>query len=551
MTNDGKMVVKPETKSDACAGWTLQNSDQPGMALVVSHLNGSNYISWSLAVRTALEAKDKLGFVDGTIKPPENPAEFKKWKPVDSMIQRQTVSLEQGSDSVTGYFNKMNRCWDELNRIKPVPKCFCGSCTCEVNKRLDEHDSDIKLCPFLMGLHLMYDALRGQIMNLDPLPSVNKAFSMVVRQETQKEVNLSFNNVECSAMLARTGNNRNESAAKRNDDRRAEKNSKFCDHCNLTGHTRDTCFKIVGFPEWYKELKEQRKKAGKKNVAASVIADTPIEPAKEKENIDFSGVLTALQEIAKMVKNKANEQVNFANFGKFAGKITTSTSVKMDKRSWIIDTGASSHMCSNKDLMIELRTLNNKIPVHLPDGTKKSVEMIGNVIISPEIKLDQKTKSILIEGKLAGNLYVLRQIDFDKSLEGCNLINLACNISDRNSVSDDKGVRTDIREIPPVNAPCQVDGLGQNESSRQNNLAQNEKKGDEAATSEVAELQQIDKQDSFTPAERDNVEGEENEDFDPDESECEVIENQDAVTGKEENVQPHLEGENLLPTLSF
>ncbi|KAF7800953.1 uncharacterized protein G2W53_044551 [Senna tora] len=536
--NDGKILVKPETKSYACRRWTLQNSDQPGMALVSSHLNGSNYLSWSLAVRTALEAKYKLGFVDGSIKTPENPIEFKKWKPVDSMIkswltnsltkelsesfifcnsakelwdsiaeryyvnngpkfyqiQRQTVSLEQGSDSMTGYFNKMNRCWDELNRIKPVPKCFCGSCTCEVNKILDEHDSDIKLCQFLNGLHLMYDALRGQIMNLDPLPIVNKAFSMVVRQETQKEVNLYFNNVECSAMLARTGNNRNESVVKRNDDRRADKNSKFCDHYNLTGQTRDTCFKIVGFPDWYKELKEQRKKARKKNMAANALADTPIEPTKVKENIDFSGVLTALQEIAKMVKSKADEQVNFANFGEFAGKTTNSTSVKIDKRSWIIDTGASSHMCSNKNLMIDLRILNNKIPVHLPDGTKKNVEMIGNVIISSKIKLvdvfyildfkynllsvnkmaktcdvsvifdgshcvvqDQKTRSILIQGKMAGNLYVLRQIDSNKSLGGCDLINFACNTLNRNSVSD-------------------VDGSGQKEGSKQNDPPQDERK---------------------------------------------------------------------------
>ncbi|KAF7810293.1 uncharacterized protein G2W53_037036 [Senna tora] len=243
--------------ASANGGWTLQNSYQPGMSLVALQLTGSNYLSWSLAVTTAfsLEAKNKLGFVDETIKTSKAPTEFKKWKPVDSMdsiaerysvsngpkfyqIQRQVASLEQGSKAVTGYFNKMNR---------------------------------------------------GQIMNLDLLPSVNKEF---------------FHG----------------GFARRSDDKKADKNAKYCDHCNQSGHTREACFKIIGFPDWYKNLKEQKKKAGKRNVTANAVADTLMEFAKDKENIDLAGVLTALQEITKTVKIKIEEQVNFANLGEFVGK---------------------------------------------------------------------------------------------------------------------------------------------------------------------------------------------------------------------------------------
>ncbi|KAF7803191.1 uncharacterized protein G2W53_042302 [Senna tora] len=492
--SDGKVtvVVNPgaETKNhgNSNGGWVLHNSDQP--------------------------AKDKLGFVDGSIKPPQDPVEYKKWKPVDSMVkswltnsltkelsesfmfcnsakelwdniverysvnngpkfyqvQRQTVSLEQKGDSVTGYFNKLNRCWDELNIIKPVPKCTCGLCSCFINKRLDEHDSDIKLVQFLMGLHLMYDALRGQIMNLDPLPTVNKAFSMVVRQETQKEVNLAFNNIESSAMMAKSG-------GRKFDDRKNDKAGKYCDHCNQNGHTRDSCFKIIGFPDWYKDLKEQKKKAGKKgeNTAVNMTADTPIDFVKEKDSIDFAGVLTALQEIAKVVKNKAEEQVNFANIGEFAGKISNSYSYIIDNECWIIDTGASSHICSNKHLMTDLKFLKNTIPVHLPDGYVKNVNMIGNVIINPDIKLmdvlfiptfkynlmsvnklakvsdviiafdashclvqDQRTRKTLIEARVAGNLYVLKQKNIVERIGSCisNDRISTCNDVNRNLVSD-------------------------------------------------------------------------------------------------------------------
>ncbi|KAF7801616.1 uncharacterized protein G2W53_040727 [Senna tora] len=224
------------------------------MTLVASQLIGPNYLSWSLVVRTALEAKDKLGFVDGTIKPLEDPAEFKKWKPVDSMVKLWlTNSLTKELSESFMFCNSAKQLWDKIAERYSAsngPKFY------QVNKKLDDHDSDIKLVQLLMGLHIVYDALRGQIMNLDPLPNVDKAFFMVVRQETQKEVNLSFNNMESSAMLVRAGAARTETFNKRADDKKNDKAFKFCDHCNHNGHTRESCFKIIGFPEWYKDLKE-------------------------------------------------------------------------------------------------------------------------------------------------------------------------------------------------------------------------------------------------------------------------------------------------------
>ncbi|KAL0388059.1 UNVERIFIED_CONTAM: hypothetical protein Sradi_2687700 [Sesamum radiatum] len=39
-----------------------------------------------------------------------------------------------------------------------------------------------------------------------------------------------------------------------------DKRSQYCDHCERKGHTRETCFKLHGTPDWYKELAEQRRK---------------------------------------------------------------------------------------------------------------------------------------------------------------------------------------------------------------------------------------------------------------------------------------------------
>ncbi|KAF7845270.1 uncharacterized protein G2W53_002175 [Senna tora] len=223
MADDGMRPAKDSRKNEVPYG--LHGFDQPGSSLVSTMLNGRNYLSWSVAVKTALEAKKKVGFIDGRIKPPEDAEEYQEWKCVDSMIkswitnsiqeeikdtfvfaltskalwdvleerfsvsngpqlyhiQRQTNSLRQGGDTVTIYYNKLHRCWDELDRMMPMPTCTCGKCSCGLNKKLADMMSSTKLLQFLMGLNPIYDVVRTQILNLDPLPSVNKAFHVDIK----------------------------------------------------------------------------------------------------------------------------------------------------------------------------------------------------------------------------------------------------------------------------------------------------------------------------------------------------------------------------------
>ena len=46
----------------------LHPSDHPGLILVAKLLEGDNYGQWSRSMKIALSAKNKLGFIDGTIK---------------------------------------------------------------------------------------------------------------------------------------------------------------------------------------------------------------------------------------------------------------------------------------------------------------------------------------------------------------------------------------------------------------------------------------------------------------------------------------------------
>ncbi|KAI5326261.1 hypothetical protein L3X38_035335 [Prunus dulcis] len=48
----------------------IHQSDHPGMVLVDKPLSGDNYSTWSRQFRLALSAKNKTGFLDGSIKKP-------------------------------------------------------------------------------------------------------------------------------------------------------------------------------------------------------------------------------------------------------------------------------------------------------------------------------------------------------------------------------------------------------------------------------------------------------------------------------------------------
>lgn len=85
-------------------------------------------------------------------------------------IQREMVTTEQGNDFVTCYYGKIKKCWDEKERLMPMPVCDCGNCNCMFHKSV-LMDSTNKLFQFLMGLNETFDSLRSQILAL--LPTVN------------------------------------------------------------------------------------------------------------------------------------------------------------------------------------------------------------------------------------------------------------------------------------------------------------------------------------------------------------------------------------------
>lgn len=157
--------------------------------------------------------------------------------PLMYQIQRDMSSIQQGTDTLTNYYNRLHRSWVELGRIAPIPKCHCDCYTCGINRKMTVFDSSLKLIQFLMDLNSSLDAIRTQILNMDPLPSANKAFSMVLQVEKQREVTLTYNvgnSVDSSAMMVKSTKSQGGSRGfKTKVERKQEKMEKVCDFCHV------------------------------------------------------------------------------------------------------------------------------------------------------------------------------------------------------------------------------------------------------------------------------------------------------------------------------
>ncbi|KAL0337523.1 UNVERIFIED_CONTAM: Retrovirus-related Pol polyprotein from transposon RE1 [Sesamum calycinum] len=300
----------------------LHGADHPGMVLVSAPLTGKNYLNWSHAIKCALRAKMKLGFIDGTlVKLDVNDTSFEKWIRVDSM--REITTLSQGNMSVVDYYTKLRKVWDELEVLMPTPQCTCNGCTCGLSKKVADLALFTQLMQFLMGLGEIFDHVRNQLLVMDPIPSVNRAYSMVQSVEKQRQVLMEMTNSEENiAMQVRAGV-RKEVGFRGNQYKRniIDKRQQYCTHCDRSGHTKDTCFKIHGTPDWYKDLVEQKRRdfgAQGRNFTACV-EDKRGQPPVQGDTKEM-----LLQELVKLMRGTTSmqvepqQQVNFAQFDDFA-----------------------------------------------------------------------------------------------------------------------------------------------------------------------------------------------------------------------------------------
>ena len=183
----------------------------------------------------------------------------------------------------------------------------------------------------------------------------------------------------------------------------------FCNYCKKAGHVIEKCYKLHGFPP------NSRFRGGKRTAALVQTGSLEFGPNSQDSVSHATAIvpgLTAEQssQLVALLQNVQLSQSHFnassstqdlnsvpgsAAFSSFAGIVKSDytknlclfSCVSNWQSTWIIDTGASDHMCYNKDLFSSLQSLLKPSTVTLPDGKCVSVTHVGTVVLSEALTL--------------------------------------------------------------------------------------------------------------------------------------------------------------------
>ncbi|KAJ0088268.1 hypothetical protein Patl1_33184 [Pistacia atlantica] len=238
-------------------------------------LNETNYALWSQVVEMYIFGKDKLGYINGDIpQPSSTDPTFRKWRTdnaivkgwlinsmdpslIGNFIRFPTTKLAGGS--LEKYYNDLQGLWREIDFWRPNPM-DCAIDIQHYNLILQED----RVYVFLDGLDDRLDKIRGDVLELRPFPTVEQAYAHVHCEALHQSVMITGNADGVSSAVLTTKGLRLCSSAHAptmhngKHKSRASSDGLKCFHCGNSRHTRDTCFKLHGYPDWWNDLQAKK-----------------------------------------------------------------------------------------------------------------------------------------------------------------------------------------------------------------------------------------------------------------------------------------------------
>ncbi|RZC91338.1 hypothetical protein C5167_027406 [Papaver somniferum] len=419
--------------------YIIHPSDNPATVLSYPLLQGDNYGSWVRGIIKSLNAKGKLGFVDGSLPPPTDPLQFQCWKRCDDLVgswllkscqpdirasclyaanshailkdlqirfcvsnapilfrlKSSIASIKQESMHVSLYYTKIKTLWDQYDSlVASTEACICGA-----GKHMLERLERERAMEFLQGLHDRFSNLRSQILTMDPFPSAIRIFNLVQQEEEQQHLTHTPLPTVDAAALAST---RNFQSIYRPPSNQKKRQRPFCDYCNRLGHVRDNFYRLHAFPPANSSQQQPLANANLHMTAAAAALST--DPSAAPHALpSLSGDQYAL--LLALI-NPAPDSAQPDARANFAGNILSTSIVDP----WFVDSGATHHICNSLHYFTSYIPVQSSILMQLPDGSFSVVKHIGEVVFSPTLKLsnDRVTKAVIGQADFISGLYHLQ-----------------------------------------------------------------------------------------------------------------------------------------------
>ncbi|XP_074293500.1 uncharacterized protein LOC141620560 [Silene latifolia] len=425
MASDDDVVPTP--KIDSTSPYYLGSHGVPEAKISNVVLRRDNYDDWKNSMRMSLKSRRKYGFIDGSIKKPNDPFYLENWEVVHcTLVQwihntidpslRDMISYVEdasvlwkdlvaqfsvvdgtvihnlktqlhnciqtkGMDVMT-YYGKLKSIWDSLAVHEPLFACQCGGCKCNIGT-----DATKRLRQFFMGLDsTLYGNIRSQQLQLDPLPYLTHPYHAVLQEERLRSPSQSV--VEANDAVAFT----------------TPRQPLFCQFCDTRGHESSTCYiKLQRFPDLWvdrpRSLAELRRvRAARCSRGGSGSSAGPRDSSGATGAASGSG------------SGAASDRIVQANMVSGVSMNSVLTSDRLSGMCfWIIDTGASNHVTEDISCLTDCHTIAAR-PVGLPNGQRVVSTIMGLAYINSSLSLSR----VLYVPSLTCSLLSVSQLTSDR-----------------------------------------------------------------------------------------------------------------------------------------
>lgn len=111
-------------------------------------------------------------------------------------------TLQQDHQPLVTYYDTLKSYWDELSTYDTIHKFTCGAFK---TLKIFQETERTGVYQILMGLNDTYSHIRSQMLAMDPLPSVSNAYAIINQEEKQRLLHLpSSNSSDSVAMTVNT-----------------------------------------------------------------------------------------------------------------------------------------------------------------------------------------------------------------------------------------------------------------------------------------------------------------------------------------------------------
>ncbi|XP_047956198.1 uncharacterized protein LOC125201943 [Salvia hispanica] len=172
--------------------------------------------------------------------------------------------VKQGSRSLEETWSTLQDLWLSIDQKRQNPMKYPEDMVIH-----DQFIQEQRLFQFLIAIDSKYESTKREIVKMEPLPSVDQAYNLVRQEETRSQVLQPGTGTTTDGIGAgfavrgrsmpshgshggsRGGSNLGGGGwNRRNDDE--DKSKLVCSYCKRKKHTKESCFELIGYPEWWK-----------------------------------------------------------------------------------------------------------------------------------------------------------------------------------------------------------------------------------------------------------------------------------------------------------